>query len=114
MSKTVFMKAGKSIKEVKRVGKLYRNVIKRDKMEANVTHMLPGSKSQPFKHKGQEIHIMVKGEVEFLVGKEKFLMQHGDMLYHNSEVPHSAVNRGAYEAVYVTISTPPSFPVFEK
>jgi len=114
MPKAVFMKAGESIKEVKRVGKLYRNVIKMDKMEANVTHMPPGTKSQPFKHKGQEIHIMIKGEVEFHVGGEKFIMQEGDMLYHHSEVPHHAANHGCYESVYVTISTPPSFPVFEK
>ena len=114
MAKVVFMKAGESIKEVNRIGKLYRNVFKIEKMEANVTHMLPGSKSQPFKHKGQEIHIMMKGEVEFHVGDENFKMKEGDMLYHHSEVPHRAVNRGLYEAVYVTISTPPSFPVFEK
>ena len=114
MAKAIFMKAGESIKEVNRIGKLYRNVIKIEKMEANVTHMLPGSKSKPFKHKGQEIHIMMKGEVEFHVGDEKFKMQEGDMLYHHSEVPHRAENHGLYEAVYVTISTPPSFPVFEK
>lgn len=114
MTKTVFMKAGKSIREVKRIGKLYRNVIKTEDIEANVTHMLQGTKSQPFKHKGQEIHIMMKGEVEYHVGDEKFLMQEGDMLYHHSEVPHHATNHGCCEAVYVTISTPPSFPVFEK
>jgi len=114
MAKAVFMKAGESIKEVNRIGKLYRNVFKIEKMEANVTHMLSGSKSQPFKHKGQEIHIMMKGEVEFHVGDENFKMKEGDMLYHHSEVPHRAENLGLYEAVYVTISTPPSFPVFEK
>ncbi len=57
---------------------------------------------------------MIKGEVEFHVGNEKFLIQEGDMLYHHSEVPHRAANHGLYEGVYVTISTPPSFPVFEK
>jgi len=39
MAKVVFMKAGESIKEVNRIGKLYRNVFKIEKMEANVTHM---------------------------------------------------------------------------
>ena len=114
MKNAVLMKAGESIKEVRKDGRLYRNVIKIDKMEANVTHMLPGSKSQAYKHKGQEIHVMIRGEVEFDIGDEKFIMQEGDMLYHHSDIPHRTVNRGIYEAIFVTISTPPTFAMFKE
>ena len=113
MTKVVFMKAGEHLKDVRREGKLYRNVIKNELIEANITHMLPGTKSRAFKHKGQEIHIMVRGEVEHHVGDEKFMMQKGDMLNHHSDIAHRAINNGSFEAVYITISTPPSFPVFE-
>lgn len=113
MSKTVFMKAGESIREIQKGGRLYRNVIQIEKMEANMTHMLPGTKSKPFKHKGQEIHVMIRGKVEFTVGDEKFLLKEGDMLFHHSSEPHSASNKGRFEAVFVTISTPPTFTLFK-
>ena len=114
MKQTIFKKAGEYLTEKRMTGRLYRNVIKIEKMEANITHMLPGAKSQPYKHRGHEIHIMFKGEAEFRVGKEKYMMQEGDMLFHSSMQPHSSRNPGTSQAVYITISTPPTFTMFEK
>jgi len=113
MPKAMFMKAGESLKDIQMGGKLFRNVIMTGKMEANKTHMLPGARSKAFAHKGEEIHVMIKGEVEFHVGAEKFILQEGDLLSHNSTIPHRAANKGTMEAVYVTISTPPSFSMFQ-
>lgn len=114
MSKTVFMKAGESLKEISKSGQLFRNVINIEKMEANMTHMLPGVKTQGFKHKGQEIKVMIKGTMEYHVGDEKFILEEGDMLFHHSDVTHWSKNIGIYEAVILTISTPPSFTLFKE
>jgi quercetin dioxygenase-like cupin family protein len=114
MSKTVLMKAGESIKEVRKGGHLFRNVINIEKMEANVTHMLPGSKTQGFKHQGQEIKIMLKGTMEYHVGDEEFILEEGDMLFHHSTEEHWSKNIGKTEAVIITISTPPTFTPFHR
>lgn len=114
MAKAVLMKAGESKKEILDSGILYQNIINIDQMEANVTRMLPGTKTNKFSHKGQEIKVMVKGEVEYHVGKEKYILQKGDMLYHPSSEIHWSRNIGIKEAIYVTISTPPTFTPFHE
>lgn len=108
------MKAGKSIMDIRQEGALYRNVLKTDKLEANLTHLLPGVKTHPFAHKGQEFKLMVKGEIEYGVGDEKYILQEGDMLFHDSAEKHWARNLGNTEAVFITISTPPTFKLFER
>ena len=113
MKKTILMKAGKTLKDIYQTGSLYRNVLKTDKLEANITHLLPGTKTNSFKHKGQEFKLMMKGEVEYNVGEERFILQEGDMLFHHSEDKHWAKNIGKGEAVFITISTPPTFTLFE-
>ncbi|MDO9536973.1 MAG: cupin domain-containing protein [Thermoplasmata archaeon] len=114
MVKAILMKAGESLRDVRQSGCLFRNVLKTDKLEANLTHLLPGTKTNSFKHKGQEFKLMMKGEVEYKVGEQKFIMQEGDMLFHHSEEKHSAKNIGKEEAIFITISTPPTFTLFEK
>jgi quercetin dioxygenase-like cupin family protein len=114
MSKNVIMKSGESIKEIRKGGQLFRNVFNIEKMEANVTHMLPGVKTQGFKHEGQEIKYMIKGTMEYHVGEEKFILEEGDMLFHHSTDEHWSKNIGIYEAVILTISTPPSFTLFKE
>ncbi len=112
MAKTVFMKKGESLKDEKRTGILYRNVLMVEKMEATVTHILPQCKTQGFSHKGKEIKFMVKGELEYHVGDETFIFQEGDMLFHHSEDKHWALNNGTGEAIFITVSTPGTFSMF--
>ena len=114
MGKATLMKAGESINEKMAAGVLFRNVINIENLEANVTHMLPGTKTEKFSHRGEEIKYVVKGEVVYHVGKEKFVLQKGDMLYHPSTIPHWSENKGYKEAIIVTMSTPPTFTPFHK
>ena len=112
MAKTVIMKKGESLKDERRTGALYRNILLEEKMEATVTHILPQCKTEGFSHKGKEIKFMVKGELEYYVGDEKFLLQEGDMLFHHSEDKHWAHNKGTSEAIFITVSTPGTFSLF--
>ena len=114
MAKAIFVKAGDSKKHFIDSGILYKNVMTIDKLEANITHMLPEAKTGKFSHSGEEIKFVVKGEVEYHVGKEKYLMQKGDMLFHPSDLTHWSKNVGTNEAIYVTISTPPTFTPFHE
>ena len=112
MTKYVLMKKGESLKDEKRTGILYRNILMEEKMEATVTHILPTCKTQGFSHKGKEIKFLVKGELEYHVGDELFLLEEGDMLFHHSEDKHWAHNKGSGEAIFITISTPGTFSMF--
>ncbi|MCK5038616.1 MAG: cupin domain-containing protein [Thermoplasmata archaeon] len=112
MTKTILMKKGESLKDEKRTGVLYRNVLMVEKMEATVTHILPTCKTQGFSHKGKEIKFMVKGELEYHVGDEAFTLQEGDTLFHHSDDKHWAENKGTGEAIFITVSTPGTFSMF--
>lgn len=106
MTRSILMKSGAFVNEKRAVGALYRNVFQIDALGANVTHLLPGTKSEKFSHEGHEIHVVMKGELEYHVGEETFLLKEGDMLFHSSEPTHWSANPGVFECVYVTVSTP--------
>jgi quercetin dioxygenase-like cupin family protein len=109
MTKAILMKRGKSLDDKQVNGALFRNVYKKKELGANITHLLPGAKTEQFKHNGQEIHYIIAGKVTFHVGKEKYHMLEGDMLFHDSGDTHWSKNSGPCEAVYLTISTPFTF-----
>ena len=113
MANTVLMKKGESLKDEKRTGVLYRNILMVEKMEATVTHILPQCKTQGFSHKGKEIKLVVKGELEYHVGDEEFILREGDMLFHHSDDKHWALNKGTGEAIFITVSTPGTFSIFD-
>ena len=61
-----------------------------------------------YRHKGEEMHIVLKGEVEFTVMKETFLCQEGDILWHRSDLAHGIRNPGVERASYLTMLAPPA------
>jgi len=58
-------------------------------------------------HEGEEFVIVVKGEVELIYGKQRFLLGEGDTMHYNSVVPHhlGAANGQAAE-IFAVIYTP--------
>jgi len=65
-----------------------------------------GALSESYRHEGEEIHIMLKGKVEYQVGDRSYVMEEGDVLWHSSDVPHRAKNVGREKAVYLTVGMP--------
>ncbi len=61
-----------------------------------------------YRHNGEEMHIVLKGEVEFTVLDETFLCQEGDILWHRSDLAHGIRNPGVERASYLTILAPPA------
>lgn len=114
MTKPVLMKKGESLKDEKRTGVLYRNILMVDKMEATVTHILPQCRTAGFTHRGKEIKFMVKGELEYHVADDKFILQEGDTLFHKSDDKHWAVNNSSGEAIFITVSVPGTFTLFNE
>ena len=61
-----------------------------------------------YRHNGEEMHIVLSGEVEFTVADEAFQCQEGDILWHRSDLAHSIRNPGVERASYLTILAPPA------
>jgi quercetin dioxygenase-like cupin family protein len=61
-----------------------------------------------YRHKGEEMHIVLKGEVEFTVADETYLCQEGDILWHRSDLAHGIRNPGVERAAYLTLLAPPA------
>lgn len=58
-------------------------------------------------HEGEELVIVVRGEVELLYGKDRHLLKEGDSMYYNSVVPHHLGAANGEEAhIYAVVYTP--------
>ena len=51
---------------------------------------------------------ILDGNIETLIGEEKFLLAKGDTLYFNASIPHILTNLGSSEAQCISILTPPT------
>jgi mannose-6-phosphate isomerase-like protein (cupin superfamily) len=58
---------------------------------------------------GEEIKIVMQGEVEYSVGKKVYHLKEGDVLWHESTIPHKIKNSSDKKAVVFTVDTPPTF-----
>lgn len=59
-------------------------------------------------HKGEEVHYILQGELQFHVGDKKFRMNEGDTIWFNSEVPHSVSNNTGSSCRFFTVWVNPA------
>lgn len=62
-----------------------------------------------YTHSGEEVGIVVSGEIEVIVGEEICLLKAGDGYLFDSRIPHRFRNIGADECVVISACTPPTF-----
>ena len=105
----ILIKTGDCKKVIERQDKLYKFLLESEKMEANIAELEPDSESRWFKHSGEEIHIVLKGELEYSVDDHIYKLTEGDILWHKSNINHKAKNNSDGKVIYLTIGTPPSF-----
>ena len=60
-------------------------------------------------HEGEEVAYILEGQVEFIVGDERFQLKAGDSICYRSEQPHGYRNGGDDYAKLIVVNTPPSF-----
>lgn len=90
-------------------GKKYRFLIKTERLGGILVEIEPGAHSEFYTHEGEEIKIVIQGEVEYTVGEEIYKLKEGDVFWHKSDVPHRIRNTGDKKAIYFTVDTPPTF-----
>jgi transcriptional regulator with XRE-family HTH domain len=61
------------------------------------------------RHFGQEFIIVIKGSMEINLNDNKYMLNKGDSIYFNSNVPHSFRNTAKGETEAIWVVTPPSF-----
>ena len=76
----IFIKKGNQINEITRPGRLYKAKIKSDKMEAIIAELNPNAVSRWYQHGGEELHLVLEGEIEYTVGETSYKMGEGDIL----------------------------------
>ncbi|MBU0497884.1 MAG: cupin domain-containing protein [Candidatus Thermoplasmatota archaeon] len=106
---TVLIRKESSISEVPRPDKLYKLMVKSEKMEALIAELEPHAESRWFQHDGEEMHLVLAGELEYSVGEKTYILNEGDILWHRSNLKHRARNTSEHQTIYITIGTPPTF-----
>jgi len=103
------IKKGTSEYERSIVGKKYKFLIKTERLGGILVEFEPGAHSEFYEHEGEEIKIVIQGEVEYTVGENVYLLKEGDVIWHLSSIPHKIKNIGDRKATYFTVDTPPTF-----
>ncbi|MEA2054936.1 MAG: cupin domain-containing protein [Candidatus Thermoplasmatota archaeon] len=107
--KEIFIKKGEA-KFIKSVDeKTFKMLVKSSQMQAITAEMEGGAISEFYRHDGEELHIVLKGKIEYQVGENSYEMEEGDVLWHSSNLPHRAKNIGKEKAIYLTVGVPPTF-----
>jgi mannose-6-phosphate isomerase-like protein (cupin superfamily) len=110
MKKDVLLiRRGENLSKASRPGRLYRLMVKSERMEAIIAELDPHTESRWFKHEGEEMHLLLEGEMEYMVGDESYKLNEGDILWHRSDLRHRAKNTSDGKVVYITVSSPPTF-----
>ena len=107
--KPILLKSGDFKSKTKKMGKLYRMMVKSDKMEAIIAELEPNVESRWYKHEGEELHLVLEGRIEYIVGEKSYNLSVGDILWHKSTTRHRVKNIYSDNAKYITIGTPPTF-----
>ena len=79
-------------------------------LQANIHIVAPGGRtSGPIRHTGEEIGLMLEGQLELQIGKRAYRLKKGDSFHFESNLPHSYRNDGRKTARIVWVNTPPSY-----
>ena len=71
--------------------------------ESFVLTLEPGAKRKPVSTDGDEFIFMLKGEIQFVVGKEQFRLSAGDAFYFDGREPHVPMNLAKASAELLVI-----------
>ena len=105
----ILLRSGEQKDKIKTPGKLFRLMIKSERLEAIIAEIEPHTSSRWYKHNGEELHYVLEGKIEYQVGDKSYILHKGELLWHKSNVKHRAVTVGDKKAKYATVGTPPTF-----
>lgn len=54
--------------------------------------------STAFQHDGEECFYVLEGQVEFMYGDEKYVLEAGDFMYFDAHIPHAGISKSDKKA----------------
>jgi transcriptional regulator with XRE-family HTH domain len=79
-------------------------------LEGFIVTLMPGAEpSGPYQHDGEEVGVILEGELELTVGESLHVLRAGDSFFFRSDVTHRYRNVGEGPCRVVWINTPPTF-----
>jgi DNA-binding transcriptional MerR regulator/quercetin dioxygenase-like cupin family protein len=79
-------------------------------LDASITSLEPGGASGgTFSHEGEELVYVLEGQLEVVLGGERYELGPGDSLYYPSSIEHGWSNPGAEVVRTVWVCTPSTF-----
>lgn len=79
-------------------------------MEPIRINLAAGAKTQlDFAHEGEEFGYVLSGEICLCLGNRKLVCKKGNSFYYKADKPHYVINTKKTEAVFIWVSTPPTF-----
>ena len=81
------------------------------KMEVLLIKIEPGecNTDELVGHEGEECGYVISGKLKIKCGTEEYILEEGDSIYFESNIPHRYVNIGDETCISVWSMTPPSF-----
>lgn len=59
--------------------------------------------STVFQHEGEEFFYILEGQIEFIYGDQKYLLNAGDCMYFDAHIPHTGISKGKSKAKVLII-----------
>lgn len=109
MSDVIIRKKGESEKSIS-IGNVSTSLLASSGALEGLTVKIPPNSEIPklYSHGGEEIRFMLEGEIEVEVAGDKYILKEGDVMWHESTVPHRIRNPTDKRAVYFLVNVPPS------
>lgn len=111
--KVVFKKADVFVKEEKDYGMQINWIVpnaQKNEMEPIIINLEPGGMSYDDEpHHGEEFGYVLKGEVELVVGQNRYKVKKGESFYYKADMDHMIKNNSKEQASILWVATPPTF-----
>jgi quercetin dioxygenase-like cupin family protein len=109
MEDVIVRRKGESQKSIKMGGIPVHLLARTEKLEGMIVEMPPQTEiPKLYSHEGEEIRIVLEGEIEVELEGEKYLLKEGDVMWHKSHRPHRIRNPTNNKSVYFSVNLPPS------
>lgn len=81
------------------------------KLKVIITRPKPGHENIPggYKHPGEELIYVIKGQVQVKLEREKYILAQGDAIHFRGEMRHTVTNITSDEVELLAVITPPSY-----
>lgn len=100
---------GEGEKEINPGSGPIRLLVRSDVLEGMVVEIEPGAEiPRVYSHRGEELRMVLQGEIEVEVEGECYLLREGDFMWFDSSMKHRIRNPSDKKAVYFSVNSPPA------